>query len=104
MDKSSNFERNNGFVINWLSEQYNLSINTDLITELTNTLSTLDSLPTAQVYIAADSFTQDTLFIFQGKIATATDFYDYLVDKYSDKELNQVQPNWFSDYQEYFRF
>ena len=102
LDKSSNFERNNGFVINWLSEQYNLSINTDLITKLTNTLSTLDSLPTAQVYIAADSFTQDTLFIFQGKIATATDFYDYLVDKYSDKELNQVQPSWFSDYQEYF--
>ena len=102
LDKSSNFERNNGFVINWLSEQYNLSINTDLITKLTNTLSTLDSLPTAQVYIAADSFTQDTLFIFQGKIATATDFYDYLIDKYSDKELNQVQPSWFSDYQEYF--
>ena len=102
LDKSSNFERNNGFVINWLSEQYNLSINTDLITELTNTLSTLDSLPIAQVDIYANSFTQDTLFIFQGKIATATDFYDYLVDKYSDKELNQVQPNWFTDYQEYF--
>lgn len=102
LDKSSNFERSNGFVINWLSEQYDLSINTDLITELIDTLSALDSLPIVQVYDAADSFSQDTLFIFQGRIATATDFYGYLVDKYSDKELNQVQPSWFSDYQEYF--
>ena len=85
MDKSSNFERNNGFVINWLSEQYNLSINTDLITELTNTLSTLDSLPTAQVYIAAIVCARHFIY-FSGKIATATDFYDYLVDKYSDKD------------------
>lgn len=102
LEKSSNFERSNEFVINWLTEQYNLSINTDLITKLTNTLSTSDSLPIVQVYDAADSFTQDTLFIYQGRIATATDFYDFLVDKYSDKALNQVQQSWFSEYQEYF--
>lgn len=102
LDNSTNFERSNEYVLNWLIEHYNLSINTDLIIELTNTLSTLDSLPIIEVYDAVHTFTQDTLLIYQDNIATVTDFYDYLVHKYSDSMLNQVQPSWFSDYREYF--
>jgi peptidyl-prolyl cis-trans isomerase SurA len=102
LDKSSNFERSNEFVLNWLSEQYNLRVNTELITDLTNSFTLADSLPVTQVLVVADGFNSDTLFVFQGGIATVADFYDYLMETHSNKTLNQVQSSWFSDYQEYF--
>lgn len=102
LDKSSNFERSNEFVLNWLSEQYKLRVNTKLITNLTNSFTSADSLPVTQVLDVADGLSSDTLFAFQGGTATATDFYDYLMETHSNKALNQVQSSWFSDYQEYF--
>ena len=102
LDKSSNFERSNEFVLNWLSEQYKLRDNTKLITNLTNSFTSADSLPVTQVLDVADGLSSDTLFAFQGGTATATDFYDYLMETHSNKALNQVQSSWFSDYQEYF--
>ena len=102
LDNSSNFERSNEFVLNWLSEQYNLRVNTELITDLTNSFTLADSLPVTQVLDVADGFNSDTLFVFQGGIATVADFYDYLMETHSNKTLNQVQSSWFSDYQEYF--
>jgi peptidyl-prolyl cis-trans isomerase SurA len=102
LDKSSNFERSNEFVLNWLSEQYKLRVNTKLITNLTNSFTSADSLPVTQVLDVADGLSSDTLFAFQGGTATAADFYDYLMETHSNKALNQVQSSWFSDYQEYF--
>ena len=102
LDKSSNFERSNEFVLNWLSEQYKLRVNTKLITNLTNSFTSADSLPVTQVLDVADGLSSDTLFAFQGGTATTTDFYDYLMETHSNKALNQVQSSWFSDYQEYF--
>jgi peptidyl-prolyl cis-trans isomerase SurA len=100
--KSSNFERSNEFVLNWLSEQYNLRVNTELITNLTNSFTSVDSLPVTQVLDVADDFNSDTLFAFQGGTVTVSDFCDYLMETHSNKALNQVQSSWFSDYQEYF--
>ncbi|MDC0591431.1 peptidylprolyl isomerase [Balneolaceae bacterium] len=102
LDKSSNFERSNEFVLNWLSEQYKLRVNTKLITNLTNSFTSADSLPVTQVLDVADGLSSDTLFAFQGGTVTAADFYDYLMETHSNKALNQVQSSWFSDYQEYF--
>ena len=102
LDNSSNFERSNEFVLNWLSEQYNLRVNTELITDLTNSFTLADSLPVTQVLDVADGFNSDTLFVFQGGIATVANFFDYLMETHSNKTLNQVQSSWFSDYQEYF--
>ena len=102
LDKSSNFERSNEFVLNWLSEQYNLRVNTELIIDLTNSFTLADSLPVTQLLHVADGFNSDTLFTFQGGITTVADFYDYLMENHSNKTLNQVQSSWFSDYQEYF--
>lgn len=102
LDKSSNFERSNEFVLNWLSEQYNLLVNTELITGLTNSFTSADSLPVKQVLDVANGFNSDTLFAFKGGTATVADFYDYLMETHSNKALNQVQSSWFNDYQEYF--
>lgn len=102
LDKSSNFERSNEFVLNWLSEQYNLRVNSELITDITNSFTSADSLPVTQVLDVAEDLTSDTLFSFQGNIASVADFYDYLIETHSNKVLNQVQSSWFSDYQEYF--
>ena len=102
LDKSSNFERSNEFVLNWLSEQYNLRVNTELITNLTNSFTSADSLPVTQVLDVADIFNSDTLFALKGRTAIVADFYDYLMETHSNKTLNQVQSSWFSDYQEYF--
>jgi peptidyl-prolyl cis-trans isomerase SurA len=102
LDKSSNFERSNEFVLNWLSEQYNLRVNTELITNLTNSFTSADSLPITQVLDVADIFNSDTLFALKGRTAIVADFYDYLMENHSNKALNQVQSSWFSDYQEYF--
>ena len=102
LDKSSNFERSNEFVLNWLSENYKLDVNDELVAELTNTLSTTDSLAITQVYTVAESFMDDTLLVFQGKMASSSNFFDYIVDTHPNKVLNQAQPSWFSDFQEYF--
>ena len=102
LDKSSNFERSNEFVLNWLFEQYNLRVNTKLITDLTNSFTSADSLPVTQVLDVADIFNSDTLFALKGGTAIVADFYDYLMETHSNKALNQVQSSWFSDYQEYF--
>ena len=102
LDKSSNFERSNEFVLNWLSENYKLDVNYELVTELTNTLSTTDSLAITQVYTVAESFMDDTLLVFQGKMASSSNFFDYIVDTHPNKVLNQAQPSWFTDFQEYF--
>ena len=102
LDKSSNFERSNEFVLNWLSEQYNIRVNTELITDLTNSFTSADSLPVTQVLDVADIFNSDTLFALKGGTAIVADFYDYLMETHSNKALNQVKSSWFSDYQEYF--
>ena len=102
LDKSSNFERSNEFVLNWLSENYKLDVNDELVTELTNTLSTTDTLAITQVYTVAESFMDDTLLVFQGKMASSSNFFDYIVDTHPNKVLNQAQPSWFTDFQEYF--
>ena len=102
LDKSSNFERSNEFVLNWLSENYKLDVNDELVAELTNTFSTTDSLAITQVYTVAESFMDDTLLVFQGKMASSSNFFDYIVDTHPNKALNQAQPSWFTDFQEYF--
>ena len=102
LDKSSNFERSNEFVLNWLSEKYKLDVNDELVAELTSTLSATDSLAISQVYTVAESFTADTLLEFEDRIASASNFFDYIVDTHPNKVLNQVQPSWFTDFQEYF--
>ena len=43
-----------------------------------------------------------TLYLFSRVKSQQRLIFDYIVDKHPNKELNQVQPSWFSDYQEYF--
>jgi hypothetical protein len=85
-----------------LSEQYHLRVNSDLITDITNSFTLADSLPVTKVVDVADTFNSDTLLTFQGAAATVLDFYEYLMETHTNKALNQVQSSWFSDYEEYF--
>ena len=102
LEKSSSFERNNEFVVNWISDEYGLKVNTELVTTIMDLFTGTDSISVSELMNSITDYDADSLLTFQGRIATAEDFYAYLKDSRSNLLLENVRSSWFSDFQEYF--
>lgn len=102
LEKSSSFERNNEFVVNWISDEYGLKVNTELVTTIMDLFTGTDSISVSELMNSITDYDTDSLLTFQGRIATAEDFYAYLKDSRSNLLLENVRSSWFSDFQEYF--
>ena len=102
LEKSSSFERNNEFVVNWISDEYGLKVNTELVTTIMDLFAGTDSISVSELMNSITDYDADSLLTFQCRIATAEDFYAYLKDSRSNLLLENVRSSWFSDFQEYF--
>lgn len=102
LEKSSSFERNNEFVVNWISDEYGLKVNTELVTTIMDLFASTDSISVSELMNSITDYDADSLLTFQCRIATAEDFYAYLKDSRSNLLLENVRSSWFSDFQEYF--
>jgi peptidyl-prolyl cis-trans isomerase SurA len=102
LENSSSFERNNGFVIDWISEKYGLEVNSEIVTSITDQFLATDSLLISDIPTSILQNRSDSLLTFQGRLATVEDFLSYLTESRANLYLENIRPNWFTDFQEFF--
>ncbi|MBO6621062.1 MAG: peptidylprolyl isomerase [Balneola sp.] len=95
---SPNYRKSNSFVINWLKNNFNNSVNQQILEDFKSKIDQSDTLKIKNIQLSED----DTpIFSFENYTFTDTDYHRYLDQTHPDASARSYSDKWFDDFKTY---
>lgn len=95
---SPNFKKSNSFVINWLRNNFNNSVNQQILEEFKTQIDQSDTLKIKNIQLSEDN---TPIFSFESYTFTDTDYHRYLDQTHPDASARSYSDKWFDDFKTY---